>query len=199
TAAIVLLLLALRLRQPAVSRRFRVGAGLAGLAIVWFSQASVLVLCGLGAAFAILWLTARDRPALQTLLLTVPLWALGCAVAAALAHQSPLQGRLMFYLMPGLLLAIANGMAWLSMQAGRLHVALARRAGIARHCAGPLPGPDAAALRHRVRPDPRLVRGRASPNRRCDPCDAAPEDRGALLWAAGRGATATVGDGGVQS
>ena len=88
TAAIVLLLLALRLRQRAGSRRFRVGAGLAGLAIVWFSQASVLVLCGLGAAFAILWLAARDRPALETLLITVPLWALACAAAVAAGARS---------------------------------------------------------------------------------------------------------------
>lgn len=214
TFAILLLLLALRLRQPAVSRPFRVGAGLAGLAIVWFSQASVLVLCGLGAAFTILWLTERDRPSLRTLLITVSLWALACAlavaaatrsmnpttrtfmyefwgagfpdrpmgwgtfgwawgaalsvftdrtllrypwpevavgisilgiaglwrrhrdaalflalpllvaIAAALAHQYPLQGRLMFYLIPGLLLAIANGMAWLCIRASRLHGAL---------------------------------------------------------------------------
>ena len=215
TAAIVLLLLAVRLRQPAASRRFRIGAGLAGLTIVWFSHASVLVLCGLGIALSVLWLTARDRPALQTLLITVPLWALASAVAvlaasrsmapatrafmhefwgagfpprplgsgtigwawtaalsvftdrtllrypwpevavgisllgmarlwrrhrdvalflalplliaiaAALARQYPLQGRLMFYLIPGLLLAIANGMAWLCVRAGRLHAALA--------------------------------------------------------------------------
>jgi hypothetical protein len=214
TAAVALLLLALRLRRPDVSRAFRIGAGLAGLALVWFSQASVLMLCGLGIAFALFWLHERDRSSLETLRITVPLWAVACAlatavgmrsmapatrtfmyefwragfppgplgwdtpgwawqaalsvftdrtllrypwpelavgisalgmaalarrhreaavflalpllvaIAAALARQYPLQGRLMFYLMPGLLLAIANGMAWLCANAGRLHVAL---------------------------------------------------------------------------
>ena len=214
-AAVALLLLAQRLRRPDASRTFRLGAGLAGLAIVWFSQASVLMLCGLGAAFAILSVAERDRSALRALLITGPVWALACAfataagmrsmtpatqafmyefwragfppgplgwgtpgwawqaalsvftdrtllrypwpevavglsalgmaalarrrrdaalflalpllvaIAAALAHQYPLQGRLMFYLMPGLLLAIANGMGWLCVAAGRLHAALA--------------------------------------------------------------------------
>lgn len=200
TAAMLLLYLALTLRDAETTTRRLVLTGLAAFLIIWFSQASVVVMAGIGAAFAVEWLISRDRRTARALLITIPLWAtaslvaivaglrsmtpatrefmgdfwgtgfpplpftLGAtlrwlwtqtlslftdptllryplplvfvtlsvlgivslwrarrdvallllgpfalAVVAAVAHQYPLRGRLMFYLVPGLLLAIAAG------------------------------------------------------------------------------------------
>jgi hypothetical protein len=46
------------------------------------------------------------------------------ALVAASVHQYPFRGRLMFYLMPGLLLAIAAGVEWLRERSSHLHPAL---------------------------------------------------------------------------
>ena len=43
------------------------------------------------------------------------------ALVAAVAHQYPFRGRLMFYLIPGLLLAIAAGAEWIRRAAERYH------------------------------------------------------------------------------
>ncbi len=187
-------------------------AGLAGLVIVLFSQASVLVMAGIGLAFAVRWLLSRERADGRVFLVTMPLWgaaavfaivlgrdsmtpstrqfmddfwnpgffpwpmkspadirwfwdqaltvftdptllryrwpALYLAVAllgiielwrrrrdvallllgplvmalvAAVAHQYPFRGRLTFYLIPGLLLAIAAGAEWIRRAAERYH------------------------------------------------------------------------------
>jgi hypothetical protein len=200
TAAMLLLYLALTLRDPETTTRRLVVTGLDAFVIIWFSQASVVVMAGIGAAFAVEWVISRDRRTGRALLITIPLWAtaslvavvaglrsmtpatrefmydfwgagflplpftLGAmlrwlgrqtlslftdptllryslplvfvtlsvlgivslwrarrdvallllgpfalAVVAAVAHQYPLRGRLMFYLVPGLLLAIAAG------------------------------------------------------------------------------------------
>jgi hypothetical protein len=210
TAAMLLLNLALTLRDPETTTRRLVLTGLAAFVIIWFSQASVVVMAGIGAALAVEWLMSRDRRTARALLITIPLWAaaslvaiaaglrsmnpstrefmddfwstgflplpftlpgtlawlwkqslslftdptllqyplplvfvtlgvLGVvilwrtrravtlvllgpfvlAVVAAVAHQYPLRGRLMFYLVPGVLLAIAAGVdqlrRWMAM------------------------------------------------------------------------------------
>src|SRR5215207_1474582 len=203
-AALLLLHLALGLREPNASTRHYVLVGAVGWIVIWFSQASVIVMGGLGLAIAIEWLIARERVSARALLITVPLWAAASVVAivaglrsmtpstrefmddfwrggfapvpvvsgaalrwfwnqllsaftdptllryswpalflgvaavgivatwrreraiallligpfvvaivAAVAHQYPLRGRLMFYLMPALLLAVASGAEWI--------------------------------------------------------------------------------------
>jgi len=215
TAAIVLMLLAVDLRERDASTRRLLLAGAVGLVVVWFSQASVLVMAGLGLACAVLWLVSRDPRTRRMLLVTIPLWAaasllglaaglrsvtpatrafmddfwrqgffplpprlstgarwlweqalslfadptllryrwpavylvlaalgvaalwrrrrdvalfvvgpVAVALAAAVAQQYPFRSRLMLYLLPGLLLALAAGAGWLADGARRLHSAL---------------------------------------------------------------------------
>jgi hypothetical protein len=214
TATVLLLVLALGLRTPNVSTRRLVLIGAAGFVIIWFSQASVLVMGGIGVALALQWLLTRDRPTGRALLITIPLWAaasavaiiaglrsmtpttrefmddfwrggfvpfplglstvrwfwnqtlslftdvtllhyrwpvvftvamvlgfvavwrsrrdvalllfgpLVAAIAAALAHQYPFRGRLMLYLVPIVLLAIAAGTELVRRSVSRLHPAL---------------------------------------------------------------------------
>jgi hypothetical protein len=102
TAAILLMLLALPLidpdpaRTPALSpskrsMRHRILVGLAGFVVVCFSQASVLVMGGIGAAMAGEWLLTRSRPIGQTLVTTIPLWAIAsiAGIVMGLASMSP--------------------------------------------------------------------------------------------------------------
>jgi hypothetical protein len=212
TATVLLLLLALDVRRPETSRTRLIAVGLAGFLVSWFSQPSVIVMAGAGAAFAVEWLLSRDRPTGRALLVTVPIWAAASlaavlagvrsmtpqtrefmddfwgqgflplpmksfsdlrwfwdqplsmftdptllrypwpalmlvvaavglvalcrrrrhvaliligpivvAVFAAVAHQYPFRGRLMFYLVPVLFVAIAAGAEWIRGQGGRLH------------------------------------------------------------------------------
>jgi len=69
------------------------------------------------AGLAALWRTRRD----VALLLIGPLVI---ALGAAIAHQYPFSRRLVFYQIPGLLLAIAAGAEWIRRSAGRVHGAL---------------------------------------------------------------------------
>ena len=222
TAAILLLYLALGIRGDAVPTRRLVMVGIVGLAVSWFSQASVLVMAGIGVAFGIAWLVRRDRPAARVLLITMPLWAAAALIAivvgmksmtpatrefmddfwrsgffplplrsltqlrwfwdqglsvftdqtllrypwpalylvlavvglavtlrrhrdvglmllapivialvAAIAHQYPFRGRLMFYLLPIVILAIAAGAEWIRSRLGRLTPALGGAAMVA--------------------------------------------------------------------
>ena len=214
TAAILLLVLALGLRRPDVSTRRLLLTGAVGFAIIWFSQASVLVMGGIGVALAVEWMLSRDRATARALLITVPMWAaaslvaivtglrsmtpatrefmddfwrggfaplplglatlrwlwrqatslfsdptllqygwptvftvmmllglvalwrwrrdvalllLGpmlAAIAAAVAQQYPLRGRLMLYLLPVVLLAVAAGAELVRQTASRLHPSL---------------------------------------------------------------------------
>jgi len=214
TATVLLLVLALDLRRPNVSTRRLALIGAIGFVVIWFSQASVLVMGGIGAALALQWLLSRDRPTGRALLITIPLWAVASAVAiiaglrsmtpttrefmddfwrggfvpfplglatgrwfwnqtlslftdptllhygwpvvfavamligfvalwrsrrhvallllgpmlaaiaAALAHQYPFRGRLMLYLVPIVVLAIAAGTELVRRSASRLHPAL---------------------------------------------------------------------------
>jgi hypothetical protein len=222
TAAMLLLYLAVTLLAETSTRRL-VLTGLAAFAIIWFSQASVVVMAGIGAALTVEWLISRDRRTGRALLITIPLWALASlvaiaaglrsmnpstrdfmddfwstgfvplpftlpgtlawlwkqslsiftdptllqyplplvymalgilgvvmlwrtrrdvtlillgpfalAVVAAAAHQYPLRGRLMFYLLPGVLLAVAAGVdqlrRWMAMLSRPLGAAVAAAA-----------------------------------------------------------------------
>ena len=91
TAAMVLPYLALTLRDPGTPTRRLVLTGLAAFVIIWFSQASVVVMGGIGAAFVVEWLIGRDRPAARALLITIPLWAVASLVAilAGLRSMTP--------------------------------------------------------------------------------------------------------------
>ena len=214
TVAILLVLLALDLYQREASTKRLLLVGVAGLVLTWFSQASVLVMAGIGLALVVQWLISRDPTAGKALLVTMPLWALASvvaiaaglqsmtpstrefmddfwrqgflplplesladlrwfwdqalsvftdptllryrwpaaflmvallgllalwrtrryvamlilgpivlALAAAMAHQYPFRGRLIFYLIPSLLLAIAAGAEWMRREGSRLHPA----------------------------------------------------------------------------
>lgn len=215
TTAILLLLLTLDLLEREAPTPRLVVTGLIGLVVVWFSQASVLVMAGMGIALGLQWLVSRDRPMGRVLLIMMPFWVLasvaaivagrhsmtpstrefmddfwrqgflprplgslaglrwfpdqllsvfddptllryrwpavflvvsvlgmvalwrtrrnvalmllgpiGIALVAAIAHQYPFRGRLMFYLIPGLLVAIAAGAEWIRREAARLHPVL---------------------------------------------------------------------------
>lgn len=215
TVAILLLLLALELRERDASTQRLALLGVVGFALSWLSQASVLVMSGIGAALAVEWLISRDRTIGRALLIAMPMWvvasvaaiaagrqsmtpstrqfmdefwrqgflplpleslaelrwftdqamsvltdptllryrwpavflvvaALGIvaswrahrhvallmlgplviALVAAIAQQYPFRGRLAFYLIPSLLLAIAAGAEWVRRGANRLHPAL---------------------------------------------------------------------------
>jgi hypothetical protein len=215
TAAILLLYVALGLRDADATNRRLVLAGLVGWVVIWFSQASVVVMGGIGVALAVAWLLTRDRLTTRALLVTIPMWAaaslvaivagmhsmtpstrefmndfwrtgflplplaivpdirwfwkqslsvytdptllrypwpgvfvgvaivgiiglwrqrrdvalllvgpLAVAMIAAAAHQYPFRGRLMFYLVPALLLTIAAGAEVIRRVLGLIHPAL---------------------------------------------------------------------------
>ncbi len=88
TATILLLLLALDIRRPDASTRRLAFTGLAGVAIVLFSQASVLVMAGVGLGFAVLWLLTCDRSDRRVLIYTMPLWAMAALLAIAAGFKS---------------------------------------------------------------------------------------------------------------
>jgi hypothetical protein len=88
TVTIGLTLLAFDLRQRDRTNAGLLAAGLAGLVVIWFSQASAIVMAGLGAALAVMWLIERDRRTLRALLLTVPVWAAGSVLAVIVGERS---------------------------------------------------------------------------------------------------------------
>ena len=85
TAAIGLTLLALDLGEREASTRRLLLIGIAGFVLVWFSQASVLVMAGLGLGIAADWVISRDRRTARALLFTIPLWAVASLVAVAVS------------------------------------------------------------------------------------------------------------------
>jgi hypothetical protein len=87
-AAILLMLIAFDLRGGSATTKRLLLFGLAGFAVISFSQASVLVMAGLGFAFAVDWLMSRDRKALRALLITVPLWAAASILAVIIGLRS---------------------------------------------------------------------------------------------------------------
>jgi len=87
-AAIVLLLLAFDLREREASKKSFVLFGMVGFGVIWFSQASVLVMAGLGLSLAADWLITRDGRAARGLFITVPLWAAASLVALIVGLHS---------------------------------------------------------------------------------------------------------------
>ncbi len=229
-AVIAMSLLALRLRDPDSTTGRCVRTGILGAALVWFSQAAVFALAGLGAALLLAWLIDRDRPTRRALLVAVPVWAIASlaaalvglrliapdtrafmdrfwrfrggfppwpirkpadllwlwdrttqlfgddmvlrylwpalygavvaaglivlwrrnragalvvlgpfavAVAAAVAQLYPFRTRLVLYVLPGLVLALAEGAEWLRRTAARLHPAIGAACMVLLFVAGP--------------------------------------------------------------
>jgi hypothetical protein len=85
-ATIALTLQALDLRARPPTTRRCLAAGALGLALVWFSQAAVLVMAGLAAVLALCWLLDRTPSARRPVLITVPIWALA-SLAGLLASR----------------------------------------------------------------------------------------------------------------
>lgn len=87
-AAIVLPLLVLRLLEGEASTRRLATTGLAGFVVIWFSQASVLVMAGLGVALTLEWLVSRERKTAHVLLFTISLWAAASMIAVVVGERS---------------------------------------------------------------------------------------------------------------
>jgi len=87
-AAILLMLIAFNLRDRRTTTTRLLLLGLVGFAVISFSQASVLVMAGLGFALAVDWLLSRDQNALRALLFTVPLWAAASIIAVIIGVRS---------------------------------------------------------------------------------------------------------------
>jgi hypothetical protein len=62
-------------------------AGTIGFVLVWFSQAAVLVLAGLGVALVLRWVRERDRDARRPVMITVPIWAVSALVGLVVAQH----------------------------------------------------------------------------------------------------------------
>lgn len=88
TLAVGLTLIALDLRARDRSTGSLLAAGAAGFVVIWFSQASVLVMAGLGGALVVAWLIERDFRTLRALLVTVPMWAAAALIAVIMARRS---------------------------------------------------------------------------------------------------------------
>jgi len=88
TATILLLVLALELRRADATTRRLLLTGAVGFVIIWFSQASVLVMGGIGVALAVEWLLSRDRATGRALVITIPMWATASLVAIVMGLRS---------------------------------------------------------------------------------------------------------------
>jgi hypothetical protein len=87
-AAIGLLLVALDLREKEATTRWLLLAGALGLVIVWFSQAAVLVMAGIGLGLAVDWLISRDQRAWRELLVMIPMWGVASIAAVITGMRS---------------------------------------------------------------------------------------------------------------
>src|SRR5215831_1563238 len=90
-AMLALSLLAIRLRDEDSTVVRCLLTALAGLILVWFSQAAVLVMTGIGAAIVLSWFLERDVRMRRAALIAVPIWALASAAATieALHRMTP--------------------------------------------------------------------------------------------------------------
>ncbi len=86
-AVIVMSLVTLRLRHPDSTGTRCIAAGFLGAALVWFSQATILILAGLGAALLVAWILERDRPTARALRIALPIWAAACVAAAVVTFR----------------------------------------------------------------------------------------------------------------
>ncbi len=87
-AAILLLLLTLNLVEHEASTKRLLTIGLVGFVVIWFSQASVLMMAGLGIGLAIKWAGSRDAQTRRALLTTIPLWASASLLAVVVGFRS---------------------------------------------------------------------------------------------------------------
>jgi hypothetical protein len=87
-AAILLMLIALNLHEDRTTTIRLLLLGFAGFVVISFSQASVLVMAGLGFALVVEWLRSREQNSLRALLFTVPLWAVASIVAVIIGVRS---------------------------------------------------------------------------------------------------------------
>jgi hypothetical protein len=90
-AAILLTLVAVEIRHRPTSRTRLVAAGTLGVVVVWFSQASVVVMAGIGLAISVDWVLSRNAQARRMLLITIPLWAVASVLGllAGLHSMTP--------------------------------------------------------------------------------------------------------------
>jgi hypothetical protein len=87
-SVIAMSLVTLRLRDPDADTGARcVAAGLLGAVLVWFSQATILILAGLGGALLLAWLIERDAPTARALRIAVPIWAAACVAGLVVAQR----------------------------------------------------------------------------------------------------------------
>jgi hypothetical protein len=87
-AAVGLSLATLRLRDADATARRCVVAGLVGAGLVWLSQATILIVAGLGGALLLEWLfSRRDAPTGRAVKITVPIWAAASLAATLLAFH----------------------------------------------------------------------------------------------------------------
>lgn len=86
--AIVLMSIAQAIRTRDVPTSRLVLAGLAGFVVSLFSQASVLVMGGIGAGLLFDWWRSRDRLAWRALVTVVPLWAVASILALVIGVRS---------------------------------------------------------------------------------------------------------------
>ena len=96
TVAIFLLLLAVELRNGSSSTKRLLLTGLAGLLVIWFSQASVLMMAGIGLAFAVEWAIRRERKIARALAITIPMWAIASLIAVVAGLRSMTPGTRQF-------------------------------------------------------------------------------------------------------
>ncbi|NML66601.1 hypothetical protein HHL22_15440 [Hymenobacter sp. RP-2-7] len=123
---------ALRLRdEPAPPSRFWVLAGLGGLVLPFYSQSSLMVFAGCGAALLLLAALDAGRPRLPATAAVVGAWTVGCGASLALAQAAlqPVDRAFMHYFWREGLLPVnahflsklwgdvaerwANGLGWL--------------------------------------------------------------------------------------
>jgi hypothetical protein len=88
TAGIGLTLLVLDLLEREASTKRLLLFGIIGFVVVWFSQASVLVMAGLGLGVAVDWVISRDRRSARALFVTIPLWAVASLIAVVVGVRS---------------------------------------------------------------------------------------------------------------
>ena len=81
-------------RVPSVRRC--VTAGALGFVSILFSQASVLVLAGLGAALTLRWMLGRDDQARRPVFIVVPVWALAAGLGLLIARTHTTDSTLAF-------------------------------------------------------------------------------------------------------
>ncbi|HEY8794327.1 MAG TPA: glycosyltransferase family 39 protein [Gemmatimonadaceae bacterium] len=86
-AILVLTLVALDLCRTQPTLRRCLVAGGVGIISVFFSQAAVLVLAGLGAALFVRWAVHRDAAARRPVFVTVPIWACAAIGGLVVARQ----------------------------------------------------------------------------------------------------------------